>query len=198
MITTNRINDPQVAEDILARGDADMVSMARPFLADAEFISKAQDDRADQINTCIGCNQACLDRIFVGKVTSCLVNPRACHETLMPVLPANAPKRLAVVGAGPAGLAFAVNAAARGHHVTLFDALPEIGGQFNIAKQIPGKEEFHETLRYYRTMLDLHGVDLRLNTRVTTDDLLAFDETILATGIARACRRSTGSIIQKC
>ncbi|PLB91927.1 NADPH-dependent 2,4-dienoyl-CoA reductase, partial [Klebsiella pneumoniae] len=184
LITTNRINDPQVAEDILARGDADMVSMARPFLADAEFISKAQDDRADQINTCIGCNQACLDRIFVGKVTSCLVNPRACHETLMPVLPANAPKRLAVVGAGPAGLAFAVNAAARGHHVTLFDALPEIGGQFNIAKQIPGKEEFHETLRYYRTMLDLHGVDLRLNTRVTTDDLLAFDETILATGIA--------------
>ncbi|EOV0602605.1 FAD-dependent oxidoreductase [Klebsiella pneumoniae] len=184
LITTNRINDPQVAEDILARGDADMISMARPFLADAEFISKAQDDRADQINTCIGCNQACLDRIFVGKVTSCLVNPRACHETLMPVLPANAPKRLAVVGAGPAGLAFAVNAAARGHHVTLFDALPEIGGQFNIAKQIPGKEEFHETLRYYRTMLDLQGVDLRLNTRVTTDDLLAFDETILATGIA--------------
>ena len=122
LITTNRINDPQVAEDILARGDADMVSMARPFLADAEFISKAQDDRADQINTCIGCNQACLDRIFVGKVTSCLVNPRACHETLMPVLPANAPKRLAVVGAA-SGLAFAVNAAARGHHVTLFDAL---------------------------------------------------------------------------
>ncbi|MDM7175787.1 NADPH-dependent 2,4-dienoyl-CoA reductase, partial [Klebsiella variicola] len=108
LITTNRINDPQVAEDILARGDADMVSMARPFLADAEFMSKAQNDRADQINTCIGCNQACLDRIFVGKVTSCLVNPRACHETLMPVLPANAPKRLAVVGAGPAGLAFAV------------------------------------------------------------------------------------------
>ncbi len=198
LITTNRINDPQVAEDILARGDADMVSMARPFLADAEFISKAQDDRADQINTCIGCNQACLDRIFVGKVTSCLVNPRACHETLMPVLPANAPKRLAVVGAGPAGLAFAVNAAARGHHVTLFDALPEIGGQFNIAKQIPGKEEFHETLRYYRTMLDLHGVDLRLNTRVTADDLLAFDETILATGIAPRLPASTGSIIQKC
>ena len=184
LITTNRINDPQVAEDILARGDADMVSMARPFLADAEFMSKAQRDRAGEINTCIGCNQACLDRIFVGKVTSCLVNPRACHETLMPVLPANAPKRLAVVGAGPAGLAFAVNAAARGHHVTLFDALPEIGGQFNIAKQIPGKEEFHETLRYYRTMLDLHGVDLRLNTRVTADDLLTFDETILATGIA--------------
>ena len=184
LITTNRINDPQVAEDILARGDADMVSMARPFLADAEFMSKAQNDRADQINTCIGCNQACLDRIFVGKVTSCLVNPRACHETLIPVLPANAPKRLAVVGAGPAGLAFAVNAAARGHQVTLFDALPEIGGQFNIAKQIPGKEEFHETLRYYRTMLDLNGVDLRLNTRVTADDLLAFDETILATGIA--------------
>ena len=184
LITTNRINDPQVAEAILARGDADMVSMARPFLADGEFLTKAQSGRADEINTCIGCNQACLDRIFVGKVTSCLVNPRACHETLMPVTPAAAPKRLAVVGAGPAGLAFAVNAASRGHRVTLFDAQKEIGGQFNIAKQIPGKEEFYETLRYYRRMLELTGVDLQLNTPIDADRLMAFDETILATGIA--------------
>ena len=184
LVTTNRINDPAVAEAILARGDADMVSMARPFLADSEFLSKAQSGRADEINTCIGCNQACLDRIFAGKVTSCLVNPRACHETLMPIAPATAPKRLAVVGAGPAGLAFAVNAASRGHQVTLFDGHHEIGGQFTIAKQIPGKEEFHETLRYYRRMLDLTGVALRLETRVTADDLRAFDEIILATGIA--------------
>ncbi|MFZ2611913.1 MAG: FAD-dependent oxidoreductase, partial [Raoultella planticola] len=184
LVTTNRINDPDVADVILARGDADMVSMARPFLADGEFLAKAQSGRADEINTCIGCNQACLDQIFAGKVTSCLVNPRACHETLMPVMPAAAPKRLAVVGAGPAGLAFAVNAAARGHSVTLFDAQQEIGGQFNIAKQIPGKEEFYETLRYYRRMLDLHGVNLQLGQLVTADRLLEFDETILATGIA--------------
>ncbi|TDV05280.1 2,4-dienoyl-CoA reductase (NADPH2) [Raoultella planticola] len=184
LVTTNRINDPDVADAILARGDADMVSMARPFLADGEFLSKAQSGRADEINTCIGCNQACLDQIFAGKVTSCLVNPRACHETLMPVMPAATPKRLAVVGAGPAGLAFAVNAAARGHSVTLFDAQQEIGGQFNIAKQIPGKEEFYETLRYYRRMLDLHGVNLQLGQLVTADHLLEFDETILATGIA--------------
>lgn len=184
LVTTNRINDPDVADAILARGDADMVSMARPFLADGEFLSKAQSGRADEINTCIGCNQACLDQIFAGKVTSCLVNPRACHETLMPVMPAAAPKRLAVVGAGPAGLAFAVNAAARGHSVTLFDAQQEIGGQFNIAKQIPGKEEFYETLRYYRRMLDLHGVNLQLGQLVTADRLLEFDGTILATGIA--------------
>ena len=184
LVTTNRINDPQVAEALLARGDADMVSMARPFLADGEFLAKAQSGRADEINTCIGCNQACLDQIFAGKVTSCLVNPRACHETLMPVTPAAGPKHLAVVGAGPAGLAFAVNAAARGHSVTLFDAQQEIGGQFNIAKQIPGKEEFYETLRYYRRMLDLHGVNLQLGQQVTADRLLPFDETILATGIA--------------
>ena len=183
LVTTNRINDPQVADDILARGDADMVSMARPFLADAELLSKAQSGRADEINTCIGCNQACLDQIFVGKVTSCLVNPRACHETKMPIVPAAVRKNLAVVGAGPAGLAFAINAAARGHHVTLFDANAEIGGQFNIAKQIPGKEEFYETLRYYRRMIDVTGVTLRLNHRVTADDLFNFDETILATGI---------------
>ncbi|WP_086870207.1 NADPH-dependent 2,4-dienoyl-CoA reductase [Kosakonia pseudosacchari] len=183
LITTNRINDPQVADEILARGDADMVSMARPFLADAEFVSKAQTGRADEINTCIGCNQACLDQIFVGNVTSCLVNPRACHETLMPVLPAVQKKNLAVVGAGPAGLAFAINAAARGHSVTLFDAQAEIGGQFNVAKQIPGKEEFYETLRYYRRMIELTGVTLRLNQRVDPTTLLGFDEVILASGI---------------
>ncbi|MFU0882283.1 FAD-dependent oxidoreductase [Kluyvera cryocrescens] len=183
LVTTNRINDPQVADDILSRGDADMVSMARPFLADAELLSKAQSGRADEINTCIGCNQACLDQIFVGKVTSCLVNPRACHETKMPIVPAARSKNLAVVGAGPAGLAFAINAAARGHQVTLFDANAEIGGQFNIAKQIPGKEEFYETLRYYRRMIEITGVTLKLNQRVSADDLLHFDETILATGI---------------
>ncbi|HBU8850757.1 NADPH-dependent 2,4-dienoyl-CoA reductase [Citrobacter sp. Cs237] len=183
LVTTNRINDPQVADAILARGDADMVSMARPFLADAGILSKAQSGRADEINTCIGCNQACLDQIFAGKVTSCLVNPRACHETQMPVLPALQAKNLAVVGAGPAGLAFAINAASRGHHVTLFDALGEIGGQFNIAKQIPGKEEFYETLRYYRRMIDVTGVRLQLNHVVTADDLQAFDEVILASGI---------------
>ncbi|EPQ0970076.1 FAD-dependent oxidoreductase [Citrobacter farmeri] len=183
LVTTNRINDPQVADEILARGDADMVSMARPFLADAELLTKAQSGRADEINTCIGCNQACLDQIFVGKVTSCLVNPRACHETKMPVVPASTIKNLAVVGAGPAGLAFAINAAARGHHVTLFDTQGEIGGQFNIAKQIPGKEEFYETLRYYRRMIDVTGVTLKLNHYVAADDLQAFDEVILASGI---------------
>lgn len=183
LVTTNRINDPQVADDILARGDADMVSMARPFLADAELLSKAQSGRADEINTCIGCNQACLDQIFVGKVTSCLVNPRACHETKMPIVAATQPKNLAVVGAGPAGLAFAINAAARGHHVTLFDAYGEIGGQFNIAKQIPGKEEFYETLRYYRRMIDVTGVTLKLNHFVSARDLHTFDEVILASGI---------------
>ncbi|TKU44686.1 NADPH-dependent 2,4-dienoyl-CoA reductase [Citrobacter sp. wls716] len=183
LVTTNRINDPKVADDILARGDADMVSMARPFLADAELLSKAQSGRADEINTCIGCNQACLDQIFVGKVTSCLVNPRACHETKMPIVAATHPKNLAVVGAGPAGLAFAINAAARGHHVTLFDAYGEIGGQFNIAKQIPGKEEFYETLRYYRRMIDVTGVTLKLNHFVSARDLHTFDDVILASGI---------------
>lgn len=183
LVTTNRINDPGVADDILARGDADMVSMARPFLADAELLPKAQSGRADEINTCIGCNQACLDQIFVGKVTSCLVNPRACHETKMPIVAATHLKNLAVVGAGPAGLAFAINAASRGHQVTLFDANAEIGGQFNIAKQIPGKEEFYETLRYYRRMIDVTGVTLKLNHFVTADDLLSFDEVILASGI---------------
>ncbi|HHY6939391.1 FAD-dependent oxidoreductase [Yersinia enterocolitica] len=183
LITTNRINDPSVAEQVLTDGCADMVSMARPFLADAAFVQKAAQDRADEINTCIGCNQACLDQIFDGKLTSCLVNPRACRETEMPVLPTEAPKRLAVVGSGPAGLAFAVTAASRGHQVTLFDAATDIGGQFNIAKQIPGKEEFYETLRYFRRQLVLHGVIQQLNTPVQPEQLADFDEVILACGI---------------
>ncbi|WP_050334704.1 FAD-dependent oxidoreductase [Yersinia enterocolitica] len=183
LITTNRINDPSVAEQVLTDGCADMVSMARPFLADAAFVQKAAQDRADEINTCIGCNQACLDQIFDGKLTSCLVNPRACRETEMPVLPTEAPKRLAVVGSGPPGLAFAVTAASRGHQVTLFDAATDIGGQFNIAKQIPGKEEFYETLRYFRRQLVLHGVIQQLNTPVQPEQLADFDEVILACGI---------------
>ncbi|MEE3170662.1 MAG: NADPH-dependent 2,4-dienoyl-CoA reductase [Pseudomonadota bacterium] len=185
LVTTNRINMPDVAEKILADGDADMVSMARPFLADADLVLKAAEDRADEINTCIGCNQACLDHTFSGKLTSCLVNPRACHETELTYVKTANPKAIAVVGAGPAGLAFATVAAERGHKVTLFDAGSEIGGQFNVAKLIPGKEEFYETLRYFRVMLDKHGVDVRLNTRVSAEDLKAggFDEVILATGV---------------
>ncbi|MCK0106815.1 NADPH-dependent 2,4-dienoyl-CoA reductase [Marinobacter sp. S0848L] len=185
LVTTNRINMPDVAEKVLAEGDADMVSMARPFLADAELVLKAAEDRAEEINTCIGCNQACLDHTFSGKETSCLVNPRACNETKLVYVPTNKPKSIAVVGAGPAGLAFATVAAERGHKVTVFDDASEIGGQFNVAKLIPGKEEFYETLRYFRVMLDKHGVDVRLNTRVTEADLKAggFDEVILATGV---------------
>lgn len=183
LITTNRINSPDVAESILAAGDADMVSMARPFLADAELLSKAASKREDEINTCIGCNQACLDQIFAGKITSCLVNPFACHETKMPLMPAAARKNLAVVGAGPAGLAFTVTALQRGHRVTLFDTQPVIGGQFNIARQIPGKEEFNETLRYYRTMLAKLNATQRLGHTVAPEDLVDYDEVILACGI---------------
>ena len=185
LVATNRINTPEVAEQLLADGVCDMVSMARPLLADAFFVRKAREDRADEINTCIGCNQACLDHTFGGKITSCLVNPRACHETEMPVTPAATRKKIAVVGAGPAGLAFSVTAAERGHDVALFDAASEIGGQFNIAKQVPGKEEFHETLRYYRKQIDVHGVQLHLDTRVDADRLLAggYDEIVLATGV---------------
>ncbi|CAI2411073.1 FAD-dependent oxidoreductase [Serratia plymuthica] len=183
LITTNRINDPAVAEQVLADGCADMVSMARPFLADAAFVQKAAEGRADEINTCIGCNQACLDQIFEGKLTSCLVNPRACRETEMPLTMAEKPKKLAVIGAGPAGLAFATTAASRGHRVTLFDAADQIGGQFNIAKQIPGKEEFHETLRYFRRQLALLEVTVKLGTQVEAADLAEFDEVILACGI---------------
>jgi 2,4-dienoyl-CoA reductase (NADPH2) len=186
LITTNRINTPEVAEQVLAEGDADMVSMARPFLADADFVNKAAAGRGDEINTCIGCNQACLDHTFGGKLTSCLVNPRACHETELNYLPVMQIKKIAVIGAGPAGLAAATVAAERGHEVTLFDSASEIGGQFNIAKRIPGKEEFFETLRYFGRKLQTTGVDVRLNTRVSVDDLLGkgYDEVILATGIA--------------
>ncbi len=186
VITSNRINMPDVAEAVLARGDADMVSMARPFLADPEFVIKAEQNRADEINTCIGCNQACLDHVFAGKLTSCLVNPRACHETELLIVPTDTPKKLAVVGAGPAGLAFATTAAKRGHQVTLFDAADQIGGQFNIAKRIPGKEEFYETLRYFAKQVELTGVTLQLNTRVTAEmlDQSDFDEVVIATGIA--------------
>lgn len=183
LIATNRINQPEVAQRLLDEGCADMISMARPLLADAAFVAKAQTNRADEINTCIGCNQACLDQIFVGKVTSCLVNPRACHETLMPVTPAGRQKKLAVVGAGPAGLAFAVNAAMRGHRVTLFDAASTVGGQFNVARQIPGKEEFNETLRYYRTQLLRYQVEVRTHCRAEVEMLREFDEVILASGI---------------
>ncbi|ERS90659.1 2,4-dienoyl-CoA reductase [Marinobacter sp. C1S70] len=185
LVTTNRINMPDVAEKVLADGDADMVSMARPFLADAELVLKAEQDRADEINTCIGCNQACLDHTFSGKLTSCLVNPRACHETELAYVKAAQPKSIAVVGAGPAGLAFSTVAAERGHKVTLFDAGSEVGGQFNVAKRIPGKEEFYETLRYFRKMLDKTGVEVRLNTRVSAEELKAggFDEVVLATGV---------------
>jgi 2,4-dienoyl-CoA reductase (NADPH2) len=184
LITTNRINMPDVAEKILADGDADMVSMARPFLADPELVLKSEQGREDEINTCIGCNQACLDHVFQNKMTSCLVNPRACHETELNFLPTKNKKKLAVVGAGPAGLAFATRAAERGHAVTLFDGASEIGGQFNMAKQIPGKEEFYETIRYFKKQIELTGVELKLNTRVSVNDLKnGFDEVYLATGI---------------
>ncbi|WP_257263461.1 NADPH-dependent 2,4-dienoyl-CoA reductase [Endozoicomonas sp. ONNA2] len=185
VITSNRINMPETAEEVLARGDADMVSMARPMLADAQWVNKAAQGRADEINTCIGCNQACLDHVFDMKPVSCLVNPRACHETELNYLPTNEAKKLAVVGAGPAGMAFATTAAYRGHNVTLFDAADTIGGQFNIAKTVPGKEEFAETLRYFKRQIELTGVELKLNHRVTADELenSDFDEVIIATGI---------------
>ncbi len=183
LITTNRINNPELADELLRDGYADMVSMARPLLADPLFMRKAEQGRADEINTCIACNQACLDHTFGGKLTSCLVNPRACHETELVDAPLTQKKRLAVVGAGPAGLSFAVTAAQRGHEVSLFDAASEIGGQFNIAKQVPGKEEFFETIRYFNKQLQLSGVRLHLNTKVSAEDLREFDEVILATGI---------------
>ena len=185
LVTTNRINDPQVAEDILDRGDADMVSMARPLLADADFVVKAAEGRADEINTCIACNQACLDQIFEGQTCSCLVNPRACNETILVLTKTTTPKKIAVVGAGPAGLACATAAAERGHAVTLFDGADRIGGQFNLARRIPGKEEFAETLRYFGRRIETSDVDLRLGRRVTAAELVAggYDHVVLATGI---------------
>ena len=183
LITTNRINTPELGNQILEDGHADMISMARPFLADPDFVLKAEQDKADEINTCIGCNQACLDHVFKRKIASCLVNPRACHETELVYLPTNAPKNIAVVGAGPAGMAFSTVAAQRGHQVTLFDSSAEIGGQFNIAKQIPGKEEFYETIRYFNKKIENTKVELKLNTRVSPSDLKEFDIVILSTGI---------------
>ncbi|WP_299010684.1 FAD-dependent oxidoreductase [uncultured Shewanella sp.] len=185
LITTNRINTPEIAESVLSQGHADMVSMARPFLADPEFVNKAAANKADEINTCIGCNQACLDHTFSMKLTTCLVNPRACHETELVYIKSPVSKRIAVVGAGPAGLAFATVAAQRGHSVTLFDDKAEVGGQFNIAKQIPGKEEFFETLRYFKTMTQKLNVETVLNKRVTAPELIeqGYDDIILATGI---------------
>lgn len=185
LITSNRINTPEVAEGVLADGSADMVSMARPFLADPEFVKKARQDRADEINTCIACNQACLDHTFAQKISTCLVNPRAAFEQEIVLRPVNgANKRIAVVGAGPAGLAAATTLAERGHAVTLFDAAAEIGGQFNMAKRIPGKEEFHETLRYFGRRIEITGVELKLNCRASADDLKGFNEVLLATGVS--------------
>lgn len=183
LVTTNRINTPEVAEQLLADGVADMVSMARPMLADPAFVAKAAAGRPEAINTCIGCNQACLDHTFSGQITSCLVNPRACHETELVLSPTRRRKRVAVVGAGPAGLACAVSAAERGHDVTLFDAASEIGGQLNVARRVPGKQEFDETLRYFRHRLAEETVDVRLDTPVTAADLADFDEVVVATGV---------------
>ncbi|HLW79740.1 MAG TPA: FAD-dependent oxidoreductase, partial [Terriglobia bacterium] len=185
LITANRINTPEMAESILAGGLADMVSMARPLLADPEWVAKAAAGRSDEINTCIACNQACLDQIFERERASCLVNPRACRETELLIAPATTRKRIAVVGAGPAGLAAAVTAAGRGHEVTLFEAAADIGGQFNMAKRIPGKEEFHETLRYFRRQIALNDVRMEFGREVDAASLAAggFDEIVLATGV---------------
>ncbi len=185
LVATNRINMPEVAERILADGEADMISMARPLLADPDWVNKARAGRSDRINTCIACNQACLDHVFQNKRASCLVNPRACHETELKIEPAGARKRIAVIGAGPAGMACASTLAERGHMVTLIDQASEIGGQFNYAKQIPGKEEFHETLRYFRHRLKDSGVDLQLGRTANAESLRAsgHDEVVIATGI---------------
>jgi 2,4-dienoyl-CoA reductase (NADPH2) len=183
LVTTNRINMPLVAESVLAEGRADMVSMARPFLADPDWVTKAEQGKEDEINTCIACNQACLDHIFSQKTATCLVNPRACNETLMPFKKSKVEKRVAVVGGGPAGLSCAAVAAARGHSVTLFEAAGEIGGQFRLARQIPGKDEFEETLRYFNHQLQLHNVDIRLDCRAQARDLEGYDAIVLSTGV---------------
>ena len=183
VITSNRINNPDTAEQVLADGCADMISMARPFLADADFVVKAETGRAAEIAPCIACNQACLDHTFSGKMTSCLVNPRACSETELLWEPAATPKTVAIVGAGPAGLSTALVADERGHKVTLFDRADDVGGQLNMAKQVPGKEEFWGLVDWYRTMIEKSGVTLRLNTEVSAEDLEGFDEVIIATGV---------------
>jgi 2,4-dienoyl-CoA reductase (NADPH2) len=183
LITSNRINSPEIAEAVLARGDADMISMARPFLADPDFVAKAAAGRSEDINTCIACNQACLDHIFEGRACTCLVNPFACRETEFVIMPATTKKRVAVVGAGPAGMAAAATAAERGHSVTLFDGNDRIGGQFNLACRIPGKEEFANTMRYFGRRLERAGVDVVLNRRTTTTDFQDYDAVLLATGI---------------
>ena len=186
LVTSNRINTPEMAEHVLAQGDADMVSMARPMLADAEFVLKAEQGRSDEINTCIGCNQACLDQIFSMQIATCLVNPRACYETELIFKESAAKKNIAVIGAGPAGLSFAIYAADRGHQVTVFDAASQIGGQFNIAKTIPGKEEFYETLRYFKRKIELQpNIKLVLNHTATYEELSAenYDDIVVATGV---------------
>src|SRR6056297_870510 len=185
IITSNRINTPQVAEQVLAEGCADMVSMARPFLADPDFVRKAADGRADTIAPCIACNQACLDHTFGGKISSCLVNPRACFETELTVTPTDRPKSIGVVGAGPAGLAVAMTAAERGHAVTLFDRDTRLGGQLNMARKIPGKEEFHGLVDWYETMIRDLDITLKLGMAATANDLDGFDEVIIATGVIR-------------
>lgn len=201
LITSNRINTPEVAQQILASGQADMVSMARPFLADPDFVKKAYENRANEINSCIGCNQACLDHIFEGKSCTCLVNPIACRETEFDFTPASNPRKIAVVGAGPAGLSFSISAAQRGHDVTLFDAASDIGGLLNLAVKIPGKEEFQETLRYFRTALERLKVKVVLNRKVRVQDLIQqastpasplFDEVVIATGVTPRVPDFTG------
>jgi len=185
VVASNRINTPEVAERLLADGVSDLVSLARPFLADPAFLAKTRSGRADRINTCIGCNQACIDHTLGGQITSCLVNPRACHETTLQLSPVRRRKRIGVIGAGPAGMAFSLAAAQRGHHVELHDAAETLGGQFDLARRIPGKEEFAETLRYFTTELDTHGVAVRLGHRLTPEDVRAseYDEVVIATGI---------------
>lgn len=197
LITTNRINDPQVANDLIADGVCDMVSMARPFLADPNFVLKTQEGRAQEINTCIACNQACLDHTFKGKISSCLVNPIACHETEITSEAVKTPKQIAVVGAGPSGLSAGIHAASRGHKVTIFESQEQIGGQFNLAKNIPGKEEFSETLRYFKIMIEKYNIDLKLGTHFDPKRYKEYDELIIASGILPRTPKINGIDHQK-